>query len=216
MDSNKKPKRVNVPARLRARLQKEIKSKCPFCGDEHVEIFEVHHIDRDRSNSAILNLIMLCRTCHGKIKVGLITDEEVIGMKNLLLAGDKKNNILFEKIEIESEFPGGIGAWQRFLKENLKYPITAIRKRIEGTVVVKFVVDPNGCIKNVEAISGPVELRDEAIRVIKISGRWLPANQNGTHVKSYKKQPVVFRFEKNLIEKIPAFFKKQFEELLMR
>jgi len=43
----------------------------------------------------------------------------------------------------------------------------------------------------VEAISGPEELRAEAVRVIKKSGKWTPAVQNGRQVKSYKKQPIV-------------------------
>ncbi|MFL5748594.1 MAG: energy transducer TonB, partial [Niastella sp.] len=48
---------------------------------------------------------------------------------------------------------------------------------------------------DVEAISGPNELRAEAVRVIKKSGKWTPAVQNGRQVKSYKKQPIVFRLE---------------------
>jgi len=45
------------------------------------------------------------------------------------------------------------------------------------------------------AISGPEQggLREEAIRVIKKSGQWTPAVQNGRYVKSYKRQPVIFR-----------------------
>ncbi len=42
-------------------------------------------------------------------------------------------------------------------------------------------------------MSGPAELRAEAVRVIKKSGKWTPAVQNGHHVKSYKKQPIGFR-----------------------
>jgi hypothetical protein len=48
--------------------------------------------------------------------------------------------------------------------------------------------------RTIQAISGPDAggLRDEAIRVIRKSGQWLPAIQNGSKVKSYKKQPVIF------------------------
>lgn len=101
----------------------------------------------------------------------------------------------FTKVEIESEYPGGAAAWQRYLNRNLRYPQEAIDNEIQGAVVVQFIVDKEGNVSDVEAISGPQELRAEAVRVIKKSGKWTPAVQNGRQVKSYKKQPIVFRLE---------------------
>jgi protein TonB len=96
-------------------------------------------------------------------------------------------------VEIESEYPGGLTAWRRFLDRNLRYPQEAVDQGIEGFVTVQFVVDKEGNVSNVEAVSGPQELRGEAVRVIKRSGKWTPAIQNGHKVKSYKKQPIGFR-----------------------
>jgi protein TonB len=101
----------------------------------------------------------------------------------------------FTKVEIESEYPGGAAAWQRYLNRNLRYPQEAIDNEVQGAVVVQFIVDKEGNVSDVEAISGPQELRPEAVRVIKKSGKWTPAVQNGRQVKSYKKQPIVFRLE---------------------
>jgi periplasmic protein TonB len=101
----------------------------------------------------------------------------------------------FTKVEIESEYPGGAAAWQRYLNRSLRYPQEAIDNEVQGPVVVQFIVDKEGNVSDVEAISGPQELRAEAVRVIKKSGKWTPAVQNGRQVKSYKKQPIVFRLE---------------------
>lgn len=101
----------------------------------------------------------------------------------------------FTKVEIESEYPGGSGAWARYLNKSLKYPQEAIDNEIQGTVVVQFIVDKEGNVSDVEAVSGPDDLRAEAVRVIKKSGKWTPAVQNGRQVKSYKKQPIVFRLD---------------------
>jgi protein TonB len=101
----------------------------------------------------------------------------------------------FTKVEIESEYPGGTSAWQRYLNKSLRYPQEAIDQEIQGTVVVQFIVDKEGNVSDVEAISGANELREEAVRVIKKSGKWTPAVQNGRQVKSYKKQPITFRLE---------------------
>lgn len=104
---------------------------------------------------------------------------------------------IFTKVEIESSYPGGAGAWMRYLNKTFRYPQEAQDEGIQGTVVVQFIVDKEGNVSEVEAVSGPSTggLRDEAIRVIKKSGKWEPAVQNGRKVKSYKKQPITFKLE---------------------
>jgi protein TonB len=97
------------------------------------------------------------------------------------------------KVEIESEYPGGMRAWQRFLHQNLDYPSQAEEQGIQGFVTVQFIVDQEGNVSNVEAVSGAMELRAEAVRVIKKSGKWTPAIQNGHKVKSIKRQPLGFQ-----------------------
>jgi len=104
-------------------------------------------------------------------------------------------NKVFTKVEMESEYPGGMAAWARYLNKNLRFSQEALDNEIQGTVVVQFLVDKDGNVSDVEAISGPMEHRAEAVRVIKKSGKWTPAIQNGHQVKSYKKQPIVFRIE---------------------
>jgi protein TonB len=103
----------------------------------------------------------------------------------------------FTKVEIESEYPGGPAAWLRYLNKNFRYPDDAVNNEIQGTVVVQFIVDKEGNVSDVQAISGPTEggLREEAVRVIKKSGKWTAAIQNGRQVKSYKKQPIVFKLD---------------------
>jgi protein TonB len=99
-------------------------------------------------------------------------------------------NKVFTKVEIESEYPGGKRAWMLFLNRKLRPS-----NDVEGTIVVQFIVDKEGNVSEVQAISGPEELRAESVRVIKLSGKWTPAIQNGQPVKSYKKQPIIFRLE---------------------
>jgi periplasmic protein TonB len=101
----------------------------------------------------------------------------------------------FTKVEIESEYPGGTSAWARYLNKTLQYPEDAIANEVQGQVVVQFIVDKEGNVSDVQAVSGPDELKREAERVIKKSGKWKPAVQNGREVKSYKKQPVTFKLE---------------------
>ena len=101
----------------------------------------------------------------------------------------------FMKVEVESVYPTGTAGWARYLGKNLHYPDEAVNNEIQGVVVVRFIVDKDGNVSDVEAISGPEQggVREEAVRVIKKSGKWTPAEQNGRKVKSYKSQPVVFK-----------------------
>lgn len=101
----------------------------------------------------------------------------------------------FTKLEIEASYPGGQQAWLKFLNKNLRYPDDAVSNNIQGDVLVQFIVDKDGNISDIQAVSGPKKggLREEAERIIKISSPWVPGIQNGNKVKSYKRQTISFR-----------------------
>jgi len=96
----------------------------------------------------------------------------------------------------ESAYPGGIQAWARFLSQNLQYPDRAVRKKIQGIVIVQFVVSKEGKQEDIQVIqSVNKDLDAEALRVIRLADTWIPAIQGGRLVKSYKRQPVVFKLQ---------------------
>jgi protein TonB len=109
--------------------------------------------------------------------------------------GGDNDGVIFTKVEIDASFPGGQAAWLHYLGHNLRTPDEAISNGISGKVVVQFIVDKEGKVSDVVAVSGPEQggLREEAVRVIKKSGKWIPAIQNGRLVKAYRFQPVIFQ-----------------------
>lgn len=102
---------------------------------------------------------------------------------------------IFTSVQIESSYPDGMQAWLRFVSKNFRVPDEAINNNAGGTVIVQFVVDKEGVVSDVKAVDGPKELWAEAVRVIKKSGKWTPAIQNGRQVASYKRQPIVVHIE---------------------
>jgi protein TonB len=102
---------------------------------------------------------------------------------------------VFTNVEIESEFPGGARAWLQYLNEHLVYPKKAVRKRIEGTVLLQFIVDKDGNISDLSVLSGDPILAEAALKAMVDCPRWHPAIKNGRKVKSYKKQPIVFKLQ---------------------
>lgn len=71
------------------------------------------------------------------------------------------------RVDVEARYPGN---WHEFLKDVIQYPEEAIDEGIHGSVLIRFVVDTDGTVSNVTAISGPKELRREAERAIKKAG----------------------------------------------
>jgi periplasmic protein TonB len=110
-----------------------------------------------------------------------------------------EGNDRFMPIEKEADYPGGVQAWVRFLKQNLRAPDAALDAVGQTRVEVQFVVDKDGNVSDVKAISGPEDngMREEAVRVIKKSGKWVPALQNGRNVRTVKVQPVIFLIQGN-------------------
>lgn len=105
-------------------------------------------------------------------------------------------NAQFEIVEKESEFKGAINGWRKYLERKLNYPERALKGNIQGMVVVQFVVDTEGKIGMIDLYkSVELSLDDEAKRLIITSPAWEPAVLNGKKVKSYKRQPIVFRTE---------------------
>lgn len=84
-----KKARTSIPqlAKVRATLQKEIQSQCPFCENDEVGHFEIHHIDEDPSNNDATNLLLLCPICHSKITKGDISMADTYKRKVSLVAG---------------------------------------------------------------------------------------------------------------------------------
>ena len=104
-------------------------------------------------------------------------------------------NKVFEKVEVEAEFPGGLSAWARYLQRNLNNnaPIDNGAPPGSYTVVVQFIVDKQGNISDVKALtSHGFGMEEEAVRAIKRGPKWTPAIQNGRNVNAYRKQPITF------------------------
>ena len=101
----------------------------------------------------------------------------------------------FTKVEVEASFPGGEGQWRKFLERNLNASAPVDNGAPPGsyTVQVQFIVDKEGNVSDVKALSSHgYGMEEEAVRVIKRGPKWTPAIQNGRQVKAYRKQPITF------------------------
>ncbi len=99
-----------------------------------------------------------------------------------------------EKPDKIAMFPGGLDAYVRYLTANLQYPPKALRDKTEGTVVLEFIVDKTGEIRNVKVLhSLSPECDKEAIRMVKAMPRWFAAEKDGKKVDCRYTCPVTFK-----------------------
>jgi protein TonB len=109
---------------------------------------------------------------------------------------EEDDNKIFDKVEIEASFPGGDAKWRQYLERNANGQVATDNGAPEGTytTVVQFVVDKEGNISDVRALtSHGYGMEEEAVRAIKKGPKWNPAVQNGRQVKAYRKQPITFQ-----------------------
>ena len=93
-------------------------------------------------------------------------------------------------------FPGGIQALVTYLKDNVKYPQEMAEKKIQGRVVVSFIIDKEGNVTDVKvAYSVSKQFDEEAMRVIRAMPKWVPGKQNGKNVNVRYNIPVSFKLK---------------------
>ena len=111
---------------------------------------------------------------------------------------ESESNKIFNGDDVDQQpsFPGGTNALNTFILSNLKYPVWAQEKGIQGRVVVKFIVEKDGSISNVEVDrSVSPSLDNEAMRVVKAMPKWIPGQINGKAVKVECSHPFVFQLQ---------------------
>ena len=165
---------------------------------------------------------------------GKIRQEDVVSLTTVVGKENVKNTIhvaddeavivetdtIFSICEQLPRYPGGETALMQFLARNTKYPEVATNYGVQGRVQVKFVVEKDGRLTNVETVetkgtatmvavtatmtdkerqdaeahnAGVKALRDEAIRVVSAMPRWTPGRQRGKPVRCFFTLPVTYR-----------------------
>lgn len=103
---------------------------------------------------------------------------------------------IFEVVEENAQFPGGDDECYKWLYDHIKYPAIAQEQGIQGRVFVRFVVNKDGSIVDVEVTRSPdPSLSKEAERVIKMMPKWRPARQGNKPVRSRFNLPVMFKLQ---------------------
>ncbi len=100
-------------------------------------------------------------------------------------------------VQIQAKFPGGDEAWRKYIAKEIERHTDELQEDGKaGACIVQFIVDEEGKISEVEALTMKgSKLAELCVNAIRKGPDWTPAENNGMKVKAYRKQPVTFRID---------------------
>ena len=107
---------------------------------------------------------------------------------------DKKSTVVYDVTDQMPQFPGGMGEFMKYVGANIKYPKDAASAKKQGRVIVGFVIDSEGNVKEPKVMRSVDEALDaEALRVVGSSPKWNPGIQDGKPVAVKFVVPISFQ-----------------------
>ena len=110
-----------------------------------------------------------------------------IGVINAQDNATLNSDSIYSKVDVLPQFPGGMKALGKYVDgKNHHYPKEARENKIEGKVMIQFIINVDGTPSDFKVIKGIGYGCDEAaVEAFKKMPKWKPATVNG--------QPVRFR-----------------------
>lgn len=97
----------------------------------------------------------------------------------------------------EPQFPGGITEFYKFIGKNFKMPAEASKNKVQGKVLMEFMIEKDGSLSEIKVTKDlGYGLADEAVRVLRLSPKWIPATENGEPVRVSYGLPITIQSEK--------------------
>ena len=117
-------------------------------------------------------------------------------LSTLTLSAQTFEEDIFVTADEMPTFQGGdLSEFCNWVYSNIKYPQEALENGIQGNVVVKFVVEKDGRLSNIQVLQSPDKsLSDAAIQVLQESPKWEPGKQRNKPVRITYTLPISFKF----------------------
>ena len=98
------------------------------------------------------------------------------------------------EITVNPEFPNGMEAFYKFVGENFTMPKTPNDVKLTGKTYVTFIIETNGEISNIKVLRDiGYGTGEEAIRVLKLSPKWIPGKINDEAVRTAYSLPITIQ-----------------------
>jgi TonB family protein len=165
--------------------------KCIFSSSEGYNYFYVGKVINGARDS-----LWTTYDLNGRVLSSEWYNKGVLGRLNNSNSGNdvSEDFNVYRSVDETAAPNGGLAAFYSFIGQNIRYPMDARRKGIEGKVFVEFVVERDGLltkIKTIKGIGGGCD--EEAERIIKLSPNWIPGKLKGVPVRQKMVLPISFK-----------------------
>lgn len=174
---------------------------CPACESE------MHYLENEIARRRLLGKAALVAGV--SLAVSSLTataansaSQQVDAHNHTIHANDTtKRFVTVGVVEQMPHFRGGDAALMKYLSENVQYPPEAVKDKVQGRVVVQFMIEKSGEIGEVKVVRSVREDLDaEAVRVVKTLPRFYPGYLNGNVVSMWYTLPVNFVLNEEINE----------------
>ncbi len=145
-------------------------------------------------------LMILKASCVIAVSVVLLIafNSEAVAQSSDNLTTKKDNYINYIEASVKKpQFPGGIEKFYMFVGQNFKMPEEFSKQKIEGKLFIEFMVEKDGSLSEFKIVKDlGYGAGEEAIRVLKLSPKWIPATENGQAVRVLYSLPITLQSEK--------------------
>ncbi len=134
--------------------------------------------------------------------IGIIDSLGVLFEKEIYITAGEEKSFVFNElnkdefiIRLPPKFQGGpVQSFSKWVNQRLVYPEIAKENGIQGKVTIRFTIETDGSVTNVNVLKGVDPALDkEAVRVASSSPRWTPAKRDGSAVPVTYTFPVIFQ-----------------------
>jgi len=109
---------------------------------------------------------------------------------------DVTDERIYNAVDVNPAFPDGEAGFSKFLSKHIKYPEAAKQNNVRGRVFIQFIVERDGNLSNIVILRDPGSgLGDEAVRVMRLSPKWIPGIKKGKVVRVQFTVPINFSFQ---------------------
>lgn len=118
----------------------------------------------------------------------------IIALTGVTIAGHAQvdTSKVYEFVSVMPEYPGGESVLKQDIAINFIYPREALKSNVSGMLMIRFIVELDGSISNIEVIRSLGHGLDEAgINAVKKLKKFeTPAKFNGESVRTYYSIPI--------------------------
>ena len=171
----------------------------------HIEQFTaIKLVDQPHQDKQVHDMDDLSDAAIGKINQAGMAGPDVVNPPksdngSKVVASPQEDERTFTKVEVDAQFPGGDAAWIAYVTKAMNTHIDELQEEGKsGTVELQFIVDKDGVVSDVEALTMQgTKLAEIAVNALRRGPHWKPAQQNGRFVKAYRKQKVTFQMQED-------------------